>query len=943
MRKTQISSVLVVLILLACSCNKSASSSEGGSDAAGGGSSKSKKDDPTGSGGDTTSSTVGALSVDTAKSAASKVVDATDPKLFQLKRSEIAPAATTKASAGSLKIDTASLSLTTSKKDIDRAESKFTWDQAAQPLKNSEKFRCMLALTEYEEELVNAMRERVKTDPDEKDEAAGTYRFDIHKVFTKDVKESVIKAECFRTDGSQVMMNSNDASANKIVQFVVDLKESITVNNKASTTSSAQVDGIGITYGELKAKFWFDISKSVVSEGGYAGATGGSGTSTPMVSYYGALNLTSIPSPENPQGVSKVQWTAYEKINGVEGDKVQSGILDLKLDGSTPVRMFREEFTNRQTWGTGTNMTGYEQTTSQVANVRYTPRSEGATHSKAYDGSVARTATNYTWTPIPNTYSYAPTADQSGSFSFAWFAGEGRSMTKWVPATGVQQWWNATYYDPTAPSCTDTDHLTARVMNYGTYTMDGDEIVHRTYISINTNKTDSWGWPIMGGIGSWGLWLYGVDNGETVYADGDGDGEEEAYTYVTLPGRMRNSNWEEIIPTSTISYNCTSQCPMQNITDSSNWQETNAGTYYYTLGTDRKLYYHGNSLSNAGVAVVLDNAIDNAWINVNLTVDSGPDQGQTNMWAMERSRWVNANLSKTDGSWFDTYSASNYGNDNIQLRCTSNCLKTGITASDITNGTKYLTGTGNGAGGSHCYVYVMNYWEDWSKNYKLYHDPNCNGFETGENIVEFASGVASGNVSMELLTASDEAVKYSVTKTDYNQPGGVVRNGTWLVAPKPVHFQNFTITSDMIYEGAPSASALGKSTGDNDITYGQGLWDYGWGMGWIAWGDTGIKDAYGNSTWGPIVGFKKGVTMVPENTSGRYVQGTAIQIAPKGVEMSAPSVSDCTASMLSTVNDIPNQLALPDNTNLPFVDVRDLIGTRPAVGAELRLRLKLKH
>jgi hypothetical protein len=868
----------------------------------------------------------GALNLDTARDLAVSFVESINPQALELRPAEVVPAASSVASIGALvipsSVQAASLRLfLNEERDIDSAEQKFTWDPAQEPLKESENFRCLVNLTEYPSVLLETIATRLNGEPDQADEDSGVYVFEAASTYEKSLKEDLIKKRCFsNTSGGSAGGTANGGSAgqDRVARFTISLATTVEVEiNEEDNTATVNI-------GTITVKLWFDVSRGLGAKVPLALEPG---ESIPLTSYYGLVTLTELPSSSNPQGIGTIAYNAFEKIGEVEGAQSLNGRVDLTLDDEKPTRSFREARTDRFTWEQGEDIFGFENSFTQNAIIQYELRSEDATHENVYDGSAARTSSSWSWTPIHEDQgTTAPVDDDaSGSYSVVWDAEAGRSITKWEAAAGAEEWWDISA-DPTAAQCRDTENLIANIYNYGVYTLDGDEINHRTYLEIITDKVDIWGWPIRGGIGTWGLWLNGVDDEESVYVDVEGQGELETFTYRVLPGEMRDQNYQAVIPTGDIVYSCITLCPKEYISDSADAKEDaidpSVPLIYTYKVSDRKLYHP------EGGAVTLAPELDYAWLTFSLTVVSGATVNDVHQWSMNRSRYTSTMLNYSNGLWFDAWLASDSGSNNITLNCTADCLKAQISQVELSTEAVTLSG-------AQCYVYLINDF-DWSRNYKLYLDANCNQIlDNGDDAVEFAPGVKSGSVEMSLIFESEdgeEVLSFNVNKSEYGASGGLVSaNEQWLVAPKAVKFANFTIAEEHIYDGSPSDDALGLSTDHMDISYGQGFSDEGWGFGWVAWSDTGLDDAFGNNIWGPTVGFKKGVEVTPLNSTGPYVQGEAVQIAPKMIEVKGPLVEDCSEDQEDDVTNLSSTLSLPDDEELPFIDVRELIGLRPVI------------
>lgn len=292
-----------------------------------------------------------------------------------------------------------------------------------------------------------------------------------------------------------------------------------------------------------------------------------------MTSYYGLVTLTQLPSSSNPQGTGTIAYNAFEKLGEVEGLQSLNGRVDLTLDGEKPTRSFREERTDRFTWSKEQKFTDLKIHLRKMPLSNMSFALKDVTHENVYDGSAARTSSSWSWTAIHEDQgTTAPVDDDaSGSYSVVWDAEAGRSLNG-EAAAGAEEWWDISA-DPTAAQCRDTENLIANIYNYGVYTLDGDEINHRTYLEIITDKVDIWGWPIRGGVGTWGLWLSGVDDEESVYVDVEGEGELETFTYKVLPGEMRDQNYQAVIPTGDIVYSCITLCPKEYISDSADAKE----------------------------------------------------------------------------------------------------------------------------------------------------------------------------------------------------------------------------------------------------------------------------------------------------------------------------------------------------------------------------------
>jgi hypothetical protein len=838
-----------------------------------------------------------------------------------------------------------------SSRDIDFAEQKFSWEPAQDPIKSSEKIRCLMEKSEYIAALSKAMKERPKLPPDVSDETKGQYVFNVAYRWTTNVKQSDLKTACL-SDGSSFgggdKQGGGDTSLNKLAKFTGEVVTVVTANQTGVDESGLPEFDADI--GPLTVKVWLTIDDSLMSnQMGSAGTMGGNNAgSSPQRNYYVTYKVDETPSLKNPNGKTEFNWTAFKVVDGNETDEVVAGRRIASADSNgNPTLSFRERLTHIHTWGTGANAAGYKMTNEQKASVKYKPAASGSTHGKPYDQTIARTSSSYEWEQIPASNNYTPSQDQSGSFSYVWDAASDRSLTKWIPNPSAPQWWGGAgmeTFDPTLPVCRDTKNMLANVQGYGLFSTEGKKLQHRTYFMIETDKVDSNGWPIMGGIGTWGMWMYGVSDGETVYIKND-EGDRVSYTYKQLPGSLRDGNGSEVVPTSDLELACSTNCPLSVINSASAATRADGSHRYRYIAAERKLVFDPN-LSNNGdeEEVKLAATVDNAFLTFNFTLASNSSVSYA--WQVNRSRWTNAQMTE-NGMWFDFYKLQNNDSvgtgvyvppSDVNFTCTENCLKSVISGADLTANPKTIFLSPSAT--PYCYVYRLS-GTDWQENFKLYRDTTCDGFDAGTDVnVSFGSDVTTGSAGMAMKLAGSSPVRtidFKLDKQEYGASAGLKKSdNTWFLAPVDLKFQPFTYSSAThAYPGmthpsvdghSTSASGMGEITNTGELSFGNGY------LCCIQWGETDIPNAWGGKEWAPVATFRKGVPLTVANTTGKFTAGQEVLIAPTQTQLTSPPVNDCSTSLQTQVNALAADpaMALPNDTNLPLSNEREKNGQAPS-------------
>ena len=351
----------------------------------------------------------------------------------------------------------------------------------------------------------------------------------------------------------------------------------------------------------------------------------------PGFNMYAQVTIAEPMSDENPFGIFNLKWQAL-KVDGSTETEQESmyGYIDVgRQDDGNVLLKFR-----------GTDAFGDSFSTWSVSNeaVAILTVDTNATGADRITAGLARTAQSYAWSFNDGTDTGASnsSSDQSGSYAIAF--DKERIVTQYSKAEG-----NNYYYpegiNPEAPTCRTRNENYANIYSYAFFKADGSRLRHQTGYPIVTDKVDDWGWPISGWVDSWGLYLYGVNSGETVWLQ-DNAGNKTPYTFVTLKGTLRDDMWQSVtISAPSMTLTCTSSCLKASISaaDASSYTTTmDGGPYQYSWdATTKELKYNGTAVS-------FQSDVTNGWASMSLTDSSG----NTYQYEMNKSEWSQAGALK---------------------------------------------------------------------------------------------------------------------------------------------------------------------------------------------------------------------------------------------------------------------------------------------------------
>jgi hypothetical protein len=859
--------------------------------------------------------------------------------------------------------------LTLNASEMDEAEQIFSYDDAKKPIENSEKFRCISGLTDYSTTFENLLNAAIQSNA----QNALTYNFETY--FIKQLKQGDIKKRCLSSGNN---MNFGGGQPDQSESKIVDV-----------TIYAQQQAGK-----RLLVRMWFGMDYGLASgmEGGAMSTGGNSGSAKKdeKANFYVEIKVAEPTSVENLAGVSVLTYEVRKSTDGneesepfIRGRRV--AMLAPDANGSVlPQISFRESRDIVMMWSS-TN--GYRSSYTESAIVRYERKSEGAEHGYEFDGTLALTRSEYSWSPIPSSSTSSNSSSFSpGTYAYYWNATKDMAAQKWIPAEVASTTGDGAAGGSTGGTnlrlgggdgggmsmaeemtiCRDNGNPEFNIYNYGIFTPSGERIHHATYYPIETGKTDAWGNKIWAGIGPWGAYVYGVDHGETVQIVNPSSGAKTNATYVALQGQLVDSSWKQVVSGSNIVLKCSSQCPLADIQNGNSWSDSpNYGEFvFYVYKTDRKLYRKGSGATyDSGAAeteVVLADLVDQAWVNASL---SALDDSANYTWQMNRSRYTSVNMTKGEGEWVDywsmTYNPDNYTYSDIHFTCqgAGQCPKANLSSMTMTSGNAGSDAYHND-GASRGYYYRMTA-SDWADNYQIYSYGVDNQYGGGDDQkVSIPTSVRRGKfafpmvVNMPGKTANGETWNVSMVKEEYGGSAALrLADNSYFRTPDPLKFEAFTYQSSQhAYVKNPStgarishSSADGLATDDSQMSW-NGLSFDGW-FCCISWAATGVKDQYNNDVWGPKFTLAKGLNLVVTNpdensqtlalkASGGLTTAT-VKVAPLLTERRAPIVdnSQCGETMISKVESLNTELSLPAETDLPYAEVKASIGSKPTTDA----------
>jgi hypothetical protein len=160
-------------------------------------------------------------------------------------------------------------------------------------------------------------------------------------------------------------------------------------------------------------------------------------------------------------------------------------------------------------------------------------------------------------------------------------------------------------FDPEEATCRSTNQYSANVYQYGLFDNSGSRIYHSTGYSVQTGKTDAWGWPISGWLGNGGLWLSGVRHGDQVSIHDPNWANPKNLTFHDIPGTLRTDNWQLAKAENDFYLICTSSpssCPNGNVGENGS---VTAATHsiVITADTNDKIVFDVDHSSNSGERV----------------------------------------------------------------------------------------------------------------------------------------------------------------------------------------------------------------------------------------------------------------------------------------------------------------------------------------------------
>jgi hypothetical protein len=457
------------------------------------------------------------------------------------------------------------------------------WNPAQEPLKNVNNFLCVIGKTGYNKAAAENSAVRLAADKDAAVEVDTVY---IAKVTT---------SECKGRDNTTAAGGNGGSSQAKKAPIDITVRL-FKEKNKP-----------------LLVSLWYSVKISDLLNMGseYNQNNSGSDSSAEDTrNYYLHLRVAEPVSSENPFGLFDLEWDSYDTKSGAElASKSVNGFIKIYRKAVTNDLMlnFFDDSLIPNPWNSDWASYIKNQAIAQL-DVKALMDENKEVTGYEIKGGDAHTAVNYAWNYVGNDPNFQGSSggnDYSGSYSLAF--DHDYIMTKYN--LGENHWsksqdnyWGS--YDPEAPTCSTRNENWVNVWEYALFAPDGSRISQPSGYMIKTGKIHpEWNYPITGWFSRWGMWVEGVNDGETVQLVDWESGTETPFIYTVLNGRLMNKDWMDITAaqSANLILTCNSNCPKapitQNDINNNTLYLTDGGPYSYTFNAaTKKLSYNGQEV-----------------------------------------------------------------------------------------------------------------------------------------------------------------------------------------------------------------------------------------------------------------------------------------------------------------------------------------------------------
>jgi hypothetical protein len=374
------------------------------------------------------------------------------------------------------------------------------------------------------------------------------------------------------------------------------------------------------------------------------------------------LKVAEPVSSENPFGLFDLEGESFDVKNAVEETSKSSNFY---------VKVYRRAVTNdlllnfydnyktpnlyRSDWSSSV-----ENQAKAVLDVKALMDENKNVTGYEIKGGDAHTALNYSWNYTgtdPNQTVYSGNGDNSGSYSLAF--DEDYIITKYNMGSKNHLYGSFNSgFNPEAPTCATRNENWANVWEYSIFDAEGNRISQPNGYMIKTGKTHpQWNYPITGWFSRWGMYLSGIDDGETVQLVNWDLGTETAYIYTILKGKLLNNNWQDVTvkQTEDLTLTCSSNCPKALITQNdinNNTLTQSGGPYTYVFDAATKsLKENGVEVRFAPGIITTGTSFEWAWtiIDTNL-IDGDGNSYRFQMSLNENNRAAGLCLKNPNGT-----------------------------------------------------------------------------------------------------------------------------------------------------------------------------------------------------------------------------------------------------------------------------------------------------